>query len=89
MSLDVTPVLLAAQHLDAAIRSAAEEQLKQGQEQNFAGFLQALSTELANNAKPADSRRLAGLVLKNALTCKDDARRAAMHTRWTALDPSL
>jgi importin subunit beta-1 len=82
-------VLISAQHQDTSVRTAAEEQLRQFQEQNFPGFLASLSAELASAAKPPDSRRLAGLILKNALDAKDDVRKRALHQRWTALDPAL
>lgn len=86
---DITQYLLQAQHLDAATRTAAEDQLKLFQEQNFPGFISAVSQELANSAKPPDSRRLAGLILKNALDAKDEARKRELHARWTALDPAF
>ena len=63
MTLDVTQILLSAQSADGAIRKHAEESLKQFQEQNLPGFLLSLSTELANNEKTEESRRLAGLIL--------------------------
>ena len=87
--VDVTAFLVSAQSPDAAVRTAAEEQLKLFQEQNFPGFLASLSSELANNAKPADARRLAGLILKNTLDAKEDARKRELHARWLALDPAL
>ncbi len=87
--VEVTQVLVNAQSPDAGVRTTAEGQLKQFQEQNFPGFLVSLATELASSAKPADSRRLAGLVLKNALDAKEDARKRELHGRWLALDPAL
>lgn len=87
--LDVTQILLAGQSPDANIRTTAEAQLKAFQEQNFPVFVASLSAELANGQKPADSRRLAGLILKNMLDAKDEVRKAELHTRWVALDPAL
>lgn len=87
--MDITPALLSCQSPDAATRSAAEEHLRQFQAQDFSGFLVALCSELSSVSKPADARRLAGLLLKNALDAKDDVRRREMHARWTALDPTL
>jgi len=87
--MDITEILSSAQHMDAGIRSTAEQHLKHFQEQNFPGFVASLSAELSNNAKPADSRRLAGLIMKNVLDAKDDARKRELQTRWVGLDPAL
>lgn len=73
--LDLTPLLGSAQSPDAAVRNAAEQQLQQLQKEQYPAFLLSLATELASDSKPVDSRRLAGLVLKNALDARDDARR--------------
>lgn len=87
--VEITQILGHAQHMDAGVRSAAEAQLKQFQEQNFPGFVASLSAELSNNAKPADSRRLAGLIMKNMLDAKEEARKRELHARWVSLDPQL
>jgi importin subunit beta-1 len=87
--VDLTQFLLNAQNLDTGIRTAAEEQLKLFQEQNFPSFLASLAAELANNAKHADSRRLAGLLMKNMLDAKEDVRKRELHQRWLALEPAL
>jgi importin subunit beta-1 len=84
--VEVTQILLSAQSADASVRQQAEESLKQFQEQNFAGLLLSLSRELSAEDKPADSRRLAGLVLKNALDAKEAARKEEYTQRWIALD---
>ncbi|KAH7293167.1 hypothetical protein KP509_28G014800 [Ceratopteris richardii] len=89
MALEVTQILLNAQSPDGSVRKQAEESLKQFQEQNAAGFLLSLAHELANNDKPAESRRLAGLVLKNSLDAKDAARKAELAQAWTALNESV
>eukprot|EP00195_Chlamydomonas_chlamydogama_P009742 CAMPEP_0202900576 /NCGR_PEP_ID=MMETSP1392-20130828/11916_1 /ASSEMBLY_ACC=CAM_ASM_000868 /TAXON_ID=225041 /ORGANISM="Chlamydomonas chlamydogama, Strain SAG 11-48b" /LENGTH=865 /DNA_ID=CAMNT_0049586993 /DNA_START=281 /DNA_END=2875 /DNA_ORIENTATION=+ len=87
--VDVTQFLLNAQNPEASVRTAAEEHLKLFQEQNFPQFVYSLAAEIANNAKPVDARRLAGLVLKNTLDAKEEARKRDMHGRWIALDPTL
>ena len=89
MSLDVTQILLSAQSADGSIRKHAEESLKQFQEQNLPGFLLSLSSELANNEKPEESRRLAGLILKNALDAKEQHRKNELFQRWLALDAGV
>lgn len=86
MAIEVTQILLSAQSIDGAVRKHAEESLKQFQEQNPTGFLLSLSNELANNDKPVDSRKLAGLVLKNALDAKEQYRKYELVQRWLSLD---
>ena len=85
---DITAILQATQSPDANARQAAEEQLKQGQEQNPAGFLTSLSAELANEQKPPETRRLAGLILKNALDARDEGRKAELQQKWLEIDPN-
>ena len=83
---DITAVLQAAQSPDANQRQQAEQQLKQAEEQNAAGYLATLSGELANTDKPADVRQIAGILLKNALDAPgaDAAKKvpAAVHGWW-------
>ncbi|KAK4277585.1 hypothetical protein QN277_015562 [Acacia crassicarpa] len=88
MAMEVTQVLLNAQSIDGNVRKHAEENLKQFQEQNFPGFLLSLSGELANDDKPVDSRKLAGLILKNLLDAKDENRKHELVQRWLLLDPA-
>lgn len=45
------------------------------------GLLAMLAAELANGAKPAVTRQLAGLVMKNALDAKDEARKTDLQVR--------
>jgi importin subunit beta-1 len=87
-SIEVTRLLLHAQDPDPNVRGQAEQQIAYFQEQNYAGFLASLAFELANSEKPPESRRLAGIVLKNNLDAKDEARKAALVARWNAVDPA-
>jgi importin subunit beta-1 len=89
MAQEVTQVLLNAQSADGVVRKLAEDSLKQFQEQNLAGFLISLSHELANSEKPPDSRKLAGLILKNSLDAKEAARKQELVGRWVSLDPTV
>ena len=86
MAMEVTQVLLNAQSIDGTVRKHAEESLKQFQEQNLPSFLLSLSGELANDDKPVDSRKLAGLILKNALDAKEQHRKFELVQRWLSLD---
>ncbi|MQL94569.1 hypothetical protein Taro_027223, partial [Colocasia esculenta] len=89
MAMEVTQVLLTAQSIDGAVRKHAEETLKQFQDQNLTGFLLSLSSELANNDKPIVSRKLAGLILKNALDAKEQHRKFELVQRWLSLDVAV
>ncbi|KAF3794631.1 Importin subunit beta-1 [Nymphaea thermarum] len=87
--MEVTQVLLNAQSIDGNVRKHAEENLTQFQNQNFPAFLLSMSGELSNDEKPVDSRKLAGLILKNALDAKELNRKAELVQRWLSLDPSV
>ena len=87
--VEVTQLLLHAQDPDANVRTQAEARITQYQEQNYSGFVASLAQELCNTQKPADSRRLAGLVLKNNLDAKEEPRKAELQARWGAVDPNL
>ncbi|KAK6155567.1 hypothetical protein DH2020_009815 [Rehmannia glutinosa] len=89
MAMEVTQVLLSAQAVDSTVRKHAEETLKQFQEQNLPGFLLSLSAELASEEKPVDSRKLAGLILKNALDAKEQHRKYELVQRWLSLDVAV
>lgn len=89
MAMEVTQVLLNAQAVDATVRKHAEDTLRQFQEQNLPGFLLSLSGELSGEDKPVDSRKLAGLILKNALDAKEQHRKYELVQRWLALDVAV
>nr|XP_016472522.1 PREDICTED: importin subunit beta-1-like [Nicotiana tabacum] len=89
IAMEVTQFLLNAQSVDSAVRKHAEETLKQFQEQNLPGFLLSLSGELASDDKPVDGRKLAGLVLKNALDAKEQHTKFELVQGWLALDAAV
>ncbi|KAK4480518.1 hypothetical protein RD792_013594 [Penstemon davidsonii] len=89
LTMEVTQVLLSAQSVDSTVRKHAEDNLKQFQEQNLSGFLLSLSGELANEEKPVESRKLAGLILKNALDAKEQHRKYELVQRWFSLDVAV
>ena len=84
----LTAVLQNAQSSDAAARTQAEAQLKGLEASNFALFVVLLSGELANEGKPEQTRRLSGLVLKNAVFSDDEKRAAERAAAWAAVDAS-
>lgn len=73
--VDLTALLQSAQSADHNVRTQAEQQLRAAQDTQYPTFLASLSAELSNNEKPTDTRRLAGLILKNALDAKEEARK--------------
>lgn len=84
--MDITPLLVNAQSADPAVRNQAEEAIQQLQQgDQCAPFWVSCAGELANNDKPTEVRQLAGLILKNALDAKDDARRKHLQEKWVAL----
>ncbi|KAK1320885.1 hypothetical protein QJS10_CPA03g01148 [Acorus calamus] len=87
--MEVTQILLSAQSADGNVRTAAEQSLKQFQEQNLPAFLLSLSVELSNDASPTESRRLAGIILKNSLDAKDAARKEGLVQQWVSIDISI
>lgn len=89
MSLEVTQILLNAQSIDGGVRKLAEENLRQFQDQNLPAFLLSLSRELADDGKPHESRKLAGLILKNCLDAKEVHRKAQLVQGWRSLDSSV
>ncbi|XP_072974706.1 importin subunit beta-1-like [Typha angustifolia] len=89
MAMEITQILLAAQSQDGQIRSSAEGNLKQFQEQSLPHFLLALSIELSDDQKPPESRRLAGIVLKNSLDAKDSIRKENLSQQWISVDPAI
>ncbi|KAF8396965.1 hypothetical protein HHK36_018602 [Tetracentron sinense] len=89
MAMEITQILLSAQSADAKIRTEAEGNLRQFQEHNLPVFLLSLSVELSNNEKPTESRRLAGIVLKNSLDAKDAVRKEQLVQQWVAIDTIL
>ncbi|KAG0453536.1 hypothetical protein HPP92_024840 [Vanilla planifolia] len=89
MSLQITQLLLSAQSADAHSRTAAEENLKQFHDKSFTHFLLSLSVELSDDQKPLESRKLAGIILKNTLDAKDVVRKRELHQQWVNLDASI
>ncbi|KAI7413695.1 ARM repeat-containing protein, partial [Hortaea werneckii] len=68
------------------IRTQAEQQLAQAAEADFQGYLQRLSTELANEQAPREARIAAGLALKNSFSARDYARLRDVQNKWLSLD---
>jgi len=85
----LTTVLVNCTNPDHNVRQMAEKWLLEAEKQNASLYLQMLSHELANNDKPAESRRLAGLILKNSLDAKDENKKMQQVQRWLNLDVTV
>lgn len=88
-SSQLTQVLLNCTTPDPNIRQMAEKWLQEAEKANIALFLQMLSHELSNNDKPSESRKLAGLIIKNSLTAKDENRKMQLVQKWVNLDINI
>ena len=92
-AVDLTQVLQGAQNPDRNVGSQAEQQLKQFETQNLSSYLLSLASEVANSAKPLETRQIAGVLFKNALSPprNDDRVRAHQarheHCSWGRSDP--
>lgn len=82
----LTQMLINAQSPDPNARSTAENFFREADAHNPALFLSLLSAELANEEKPVEARKLAGVILKNALTAKDEQRRHQLEEKWIGMD---
>ncbi|KAL2550804.1 importin subunit beta-1 [Forsythia ovata] len=75
--------------ITSVFREKMAMEVTQFQEQNLPGFLLSLSGELASEEKPVESRKLAGLILKNALDAKEQHRKFELVQRWLSLDVTV
>lgn len=86
MADPLTACLRAAQSADPSARKAAEQQLAGWEAAGAAPFLGQLVVHLADEGRPPDTRRLAGLLLKNAVSAEGEGQRAEKAARWRGLD---
>ncbi|KAH6806843.1 ARM repeat superfamily protein, partial [Perilla frutescens var. frutescens] len=89
MAHDITQYLLAAQSPDAKVRTEAEAIFRKFREENLPQYLLSLSFELSNEGKPIESRRLAGIILKNDLGAKDSVTKEQPVQQWVQIDISV
>lgn len=74
-AVDLRPILQNVQSADPRVRQPAELQLQQFQQQNYAGYLVSLATELNKEQTDAATRQTAGVVLKNCVDAPSEARK--------------
>lgn len=82
----VSQVLYNAQSHDINVRQQAEKWLSEAERANYTLFAQLLTTELVSNDKQPAIRQLAGLILKNSLTSKDEAHKVHQFQKWLSTD---
>ncbi|TKA66460.1 hypothetical protein B0A49_10368, partial [Cryomyces minteri] len=88
--MDVNQVLAGTLSPDTQVRNAAEQQLSQAAEADFAGYLTTLSQELANEQALPEVRVAAGLALKNSFSAREYNRLRQVQERWLQqIDPSI
>lgn len=69
--MNVTQILQNALSEDPGSRKEAEDQLSNASETNFKEFMLTMCAELYGEDRPPHTRRLAGILMKNALDAKD------------------
>eukprot|EP01091_Cochliopodium_minus_P014483 TRINITY_DN491_c0_g1_i1.p1 TRINITY_DN491_c0_g1~~TRINITY_DN491_c0_g1_i1.p1 ORF type:complete len:855 (-),score=232.94 TRINITY_DN491_c0_g1_i1:60-2624(-) len=87
--MDISQTLIDAQSHNIQTRTNAENNLKQLEQQNLPNFLTILMQELSSENKPPTSRRLAGLLIKNALYSKNEDVNDNLAKQWLNIDPNL
>ncbi|KAJ1639173.1 armadillo-type protein [Pavlovales sp. CCMP2436] len=87
--MDITQLLVNAQSPDANTRQHAEQTMEQAKQSNLPMFLITLSAELANEEKPPEARRLAGIIVKNSLDGKSAATQHELTEAWVTIDMAM
>lgn len=80
--MDITQILLRAQSADRATRVEAENVLAQASNTNFSNFLTTLSSHLSLETANPESRRLAGIIIKNNLSSHTPSIAKKHAIRW-------
>jgi len=84
--MDLNAALANLSSPNPALRNPAEAQLAQAAETQYAPFVLALCTELANESSVEGSRQQAGLYMKNLLTAQDEAIVEQKTAKWNQCD---
>jgi len=80
--MEVTQILQNALCGDPSLQRSAEELLRNAEEANFAQYMGTLCTELHTENRPPETRKLAGLLMKNSLDAKDRRTKQSYKERW-------
>ena len=84
-TMDLTQFLVNAQNPDTNLRSQAQQALQQAEDSNLPVYLVSLVTELGNASKPPEARQMAGILLKNTMTSRDEEKKKKLELQWMAL----
>lgn len=84
--MELVPFLVNASSEDPNVRQPAELQLRNLEQQNWALYLNSLCNVLANQQVQPLPRRLAGLLLKNAIVSKDEQKQFELAQKWLLLE---
>lgn len=74
---------------DATARQAAEQQLNQLAQDDWVSYLWQMTQVLGDETNRTEVRMLAGLGIKNQLTSKDPAKKAANAEKWVQIDDQM
>lgn len=74
---------------NAAVRSAAEQELQNAVQADFPQYLAMLQQVLADQSQRTEILMMAGIAIKNQITSKDYRIHAAQAERWLGVDPAL
>ena len=80
--MDLSSILLGAQSPDHAVRTHAENLLKEAEQNDFGKYLVTLADHLGGSSNNPESRRLAGLIIKNCVHARDPSVRSQYVERW-------
>lgn len=84
--MDAATLLANSLSPDNAIRQDATAQLQRAVQENYAGYMLTLASELANESQESHIRNAAGIAIKNALTGKETATQQDLLEKWRQLD---
>ncbi|GAM23184.1 hypothetical protein SAMD00019534_063590 [Acytostelium subglobosum LB1] len=83
--MDLNTLLTNANEGDINIRQPAEQQILAASQQDFPGFLNALSLELRNNDRSSKVRQMAGILMKNSICSNNPTTNDLYAKQWLAL----
>jgi len=84
--MDLLQALVNGQSPDENTRKQAEEFIQNASSYNFPAFLHGLATELSKETNPEPTRQLAGIILKNSLSTKNDDINLNLQSKWLSID---
>jgi importin subunit beta-1 len=86
---DLIPILTQSLSNNNKIRNNAERKLTQAKKSNLILYFTTLVLILANERYPKQSRQMAGILLKNELSVKDEEIQKELTQKWLKLENNL